>query len=221
MVMLRAFSIVFLFIIRYRFRKLKSLWEIIRFRYGNHVLKRTRKYEKHGYRLRKTHLDFAFLGSCLDNELCLTFLRYKLSSKRLQNSECYRRSQHLFLQEEITFKTIEKEKIIRELKKIKNDLRTVMNFIDWTHISNKFTESNIKAIKRVEEVQNYKLSEIMGTKLQDDPEKVIYNFSLYELTQTEISLLLKGLNFSLPLQKLRFQNHLLPFELFYRDVIKH
>ena len=136
-------------------------------------------------------------------------------------SESYRRSQHLFLQEEITFKTIEKEKIIRELQKIKNDLRTVMNFIDWTHISNKFTESNIKAIKRVEEVQNYKLSEIMGTKLQDDPEKVIYNFSLYELTQTEISLLLKGLNFSLPLQKLRFQNHLLPFELFYRDVIKH
>ena len=34
----------------------------------------------------------------------------------------------------------------------------VMKFIDWTHISNEFTESNIKAIKRVEEVQNYKLS---------------------------------------------------------------
>ena len=219
--MLRAFTIVFLFIIRCRFPKLKSLSEIIRFRYGNHVLKRIRKYEKHDYRLRKTHLDITFLSNCLDNDLCATLLLYKLFSKRLQNSESYRRSQHLFLQEEITFKTIEKEKIIRELQKIKNDLRTVMNFIDWTHISNKFTESNIKAIKRVEEVQNYKLLEIMGTKLQHDPEKVIYNFSSYELTQTEISLLLKGLNFSLPLQKLRFENHLLPIELFYRDVIKH
>ena len=87
------------------------------------------------------------------------------------NSESYRRYQHLFLQEEITFKTIEREKIIRELQKIENDLRTVMNFIDWTYISNKFTESNIKAIKRVEEIQNYKLSELMGTKLQHDPEK--------------------------------------------------
>ena len=59
----------------------------------------------------------------------------------------------------------------------------------------------------------------MGTKLQHDPEKVIYNFSSYELTQTEISLLLKGLNFSLLPQKLKFENHLLPFELLYRDVI--
>ena len=95
----------------------------------------------------------------------------------------------------------------------------VMNFIDWTHISNKFTESIIKAIKRVEEVQNYKLLELMGTKLQHDPEKVIYNFSSYELTQTEISLLLKGLIFSLPPQKLKFENHLLLFELLYGDVI--
>ena len=59
----------------------------------------------------------------------------------------------------------------------------------------------------------------MGTKLQHDPEKVIYNFSSYELTQTGISLLLKGLNFSLTPQKLKFENHLLPFELLYRDVI--
>ena len=94
-----------------------------------------------------------------------------------------------------------------------------MNFIDWTHISSKFTESNIKAIKWLEEVQNYKLSELIGTKLQHDPEKVIYNISTYELTQTDILLLLKCLNFSLPLQNLKFENHLLPFELLYRDVI--
>ena len=47
---------------------------------------------------------------------------------------------------------------------------------------------------------------------------VIYNYSSYNLTQTEISLLPKGLNFSLPPQKLKFENHLLPFELLYRDV---
>ena len=73
------------------------------------------------------------------------FPALQLSSKRLQNPESYRRSQHLFLQEEITFKTIEREEIIRGLQGIKNDLRTVMNFIDWTRISNTFTESNIKA----------------------------------------------------------------------------
>ena len=94
-----------------------------------------------------------------------------------------------------------------------------MNFIFSTHISNRFTESNIKVIRQVEVVQNYKISEIMGTKLQHDPEKVIYKFSSYDLTETEISLLLKGMKFSLPLQKLKFENSLLPYELIYRGVI--
>ena len=34
-----------------------------------------------------------------------------------------------------------------------------------------------------------------------------------------MSLLLKGLNFSLPLQKLKFENNLVPFKLLYPDVI--
>ena len=108
---------------------------------------------------------------------------------------------------------METENLIRRLQKLKNELRTAMNFIDWTHISSKFTESNIKAIKRVEEVQNYKLLELMGTKLQYAREKLSFNFSPYELTQTVLSLLLKGLNFSLPPQKLKFENRLFPFEL--------
>ena len=91
MVMSRGFTIVFLIIIRFRFPKLKSFSEIIRFRYGNHVLKLITKNEKHNYWLCKTHLDTAFLNSCLDNDLVSTFLRCKLSSKRLQNSESYRR----------------------------------------------------------------------------------------------------------------------------------
>ena len=91
MVMLRAFTIVFLLIIRCSFPKIKSLSEIICFRYGNYVLKLVRKYEKHDYRLRKIHLDIAFLNNCLDNDLCPTFLRFKLPSKQLQNSESYRR----------------------------------------------------------------------------------------------------------------------------------
>ena len=127
----------------------------------------------------------------------------------------------MFLQEEVTFKTVEKEKIIREIRKLEDDLRSGIGFVDWIHISNKFIESNKSAIKQVEGVQNYKLSELMGGKLQHDPKKVIHNFSSYNLSQTETSLLLKGLNFSLPPKKLKFENHLLPFELFYRDVLQN
>ena len=150
----------------------------------------------------------------MGNDLCPTFLRYRLLLSQLQNSEFYRLSQHLFLQGEIILKTIEREKIIRELQKIKNDLRTVMKFIYLTHISNKFTESNIKGIKWVEEVQNYKLSEQWVL-------KVIYNFLSYELAQTEIFQLLEDLNFCLSQKKLKFENLLLSCacELAYRDVM--
>ena len=112
------------------------------------MLKFIRKFEKLDFRLRKISVDIKFLNSCLENDLCPTFLRYKMSSKRLQNSESYKRSQRMFLQEEVTFKTVEKEKIIRKIRKVKDDLRSVISFIDWTHISNKFIESNKRAINK-------------------------------------------------------------------------
>ena len=49
-----------------------------------------------------------------------------------------------------------------------------MSFLNWVHIFNKFNEGNIRIIKRVEEVQNYKLAELLGSKLQHDPNKVIH-----------------------------------------------
>ena len=70
------------------------------------------------------------------------------------------------------------------MERIKSDLRMVINLIEWTQISKTFLESNIKTIKRVEGMQNYKLSELMGKKLQHDPKKVIYNFSSYQLSDT-------------------------------------
>ena len=70
------------------------------------------------------------------------------------------------------------------MERIKSDLRMVINLIEWTQISKTFLESNIKAIKRVEGMQNYKLSELMGKKLQHDPKKVIHNFSSYQLSDT-------------------------------------
>ena len=104
------------------------------------------------------------------------------------------------------------------MERIKSDLRMVINLIDWTHISRTFLESNIKTIKRVDGIQNYKLSELMGKKLQHDPKKVIHNFCSYQLSDTEKLLLCKGLNFSLPSKRLKSENYLLPFELLYRDV---
>ena len=171
MAMLHILTIVFLFIIRTHFPKTKSLIDVIRICYGNNVVNC----------LRKINADIDFLNSCLENELCPTFLHFKMSSNRLQNSETYQRSTRLFLHEEIAFKT-ESEKIIREMQKLKKDLKTVFNFIDWIHVSHKFIENNKKAIKHVQEVHHYKLCELLGDKLQHDPKKsfIIFHHTFYQ-----------------------------------------
>ena len=71
------------------------------------------------------------------------------------------------------------------MERIKSDLIMVIKLFDWTHISRRFLESNIKPIKRVEGIQNYKLSELMVKKLQHDCKKVTHNFSSYHLSDTE------------------------------------
>ena len=146
--MFYVISIVFLFIIRCRSPSSKSLSDIIRLRYGNHVLKIVRKFEKLDYRVRKIICDISFLQTCKDNDLCPTFLRYKMSSKRLQNSEAYKQSQQLFLQEEISFKALEKEKVTNDLKKLESDLKSVINFIHRNHIYNKLINGNIKTTQK-------------------------------------------------------------------------
>ena len=59
----------------------------------------------------------------------------------------------------------------------------------------------------------------MDTRLQHDPTKITYSCSSCNLTQTEIFLLFKCLNISLPLKKLKLETHLLPVELLHRYLI--
>ena len=135
----------------------------------------------------------------------------------MQTSDAYRPSQSLFLQEEITFKSVEKEKIRKMLSKLEVDLRSVMSFVDWIHGSNNFISCNIKTIQKVEDVQRYKLVELMGSKLHHNPNKIVHNFSSYQLSEIEKSLC-KGLNFALPPKKLKFENYILPLELLFRNI---
>ena len=129
-IMSGVLAIVFLFIIRCWFPKSKSLSGIIRCRYGNHVLKLTRRYQKLHYRMRKLHLNIKFFNKCQNNDPCPPFIQYKISSMDLQNSNAYRQLQRLFIQQELTFQNLEQEKIILEMESIKSDLRMVINLID-------------------------------------------------------------------------------------------
>ena len=53
---------------------------------------------------------------------------------------------------------------------------------------------------------------------KEDPEKVIFIFSKLSITDTEKTLLVTGLSFSLPPKQLSYSDYLINFELFYRSI---
>ena len=57
----KVLGLVFLFIIRIRFTKGKSIADIIRSRYGEAFVRKINKFERNEYKLRKGHLDLRFL----------------------------------------------------------------------------------------------------------------------------------------------------------------
>ena len=68
-------------------------------------------------------------------------------------------------------------------------------------------------------VQQKKFYEVLQeSKIENDPEKVTFNFSKYVLSDIEKKLLAKGLNFCLAPKQLKHADYLPHFELFYRDI---
>ena len=106
-------TIVFLFLIRLRFPKSKSISDILRSRYSQSTLKRIRKVGKLDYRLRKAELDLEFSLRCRDSNVMPNFLNCRVSSHYLKASLTYRQYQLKLLQEEIRHKKSD----IRVLKK--------------------------------------------------------------------------------------------------------
>ena len=52
-----------------------------------------------------------------------------------------------------------------------------------------------------------------------DPEKVIFNFSAYELSSSDKDLLSKGLGFAIPPKQIDYSNFMTEFELLYRSTL--
>ena len=54
--------------------------------------------------------------------------------------------------------------------------------------------------------------------MENNPEKVIFNFSKYELFDAEKKLLAKGLDFCPAPKQLNYVDYLVHFDLFYRNI---
>ena len=92
------------------------------------------------------------------------------------------------------------------------ELQYQLSPINFMHVSSLFLVSNDEAIRKNDKIHGRKLQTLIPNihekriidNVSHDPNKVIYNFSNYHLTDSDKSLLIKGLNFHL--RKLSVQN---------------
>ena len=153
------------------------------------------------------------------------FLNFCLANRSLSDSQSYKNCQLLLLQEEIRPKKSNIEKLQKELEHVRSILSESVSVIDYTHICTLFITSNKKIIKRKDKAHEKKLHKLNINKsnaaeenLNHDHEKVFFNFSSYNLSTHEKSLLCKGLNFEIPPRNIEYSKFLLPFELLFREV---
>ena len=216
---MRVAALVFLFLIRLRFPHSKSVAEVIRKRYGQNTVKKLRKLEKVDYRLQKAQIDLEFLVNCTNNSVVPKFLNFCVANKSLKSSRTYHQCQLSLLQEEIRQKKSNIRVLLKGFDFLHSTLQAEISLIDFAHVRSLFLGHNDEVLKQKSTIQQKKFNNLVKDKKpQHDPEKITFNYSNYILSEVEKSLLLKGLNFSIPPKKLNHADYLVNFELFYRDI---
>ena len=217
----KVLGFVFLFIIRIRFPKGKSIADIVRSRYGEAFVRKIHKFEKSNYMLRKGHLDLRFLLECKKNNIIPKFSQFKLGNRHLHNSVVYKKCQIKLLEEEIRAKRKKINVLEKDTKRIKEELQGTLSCLDFSFLCSLFLVANDKSILHHDNTQKRKLKNLLEISLKEvindshDPNKVIFNFSSYELSDVEKSALCKGLNFSVKPKSIEYSEFLRSFELLF------
>ena len=177
--------IVSLFLARVRFPKSKSIAEVIRSRYSENTVKRIRKLEKLDYRLRQAELDLQFLCKCDDNNVIPNFLNFRLANSHIKYSSTCKVCQLNLLREKIRQKKSTLISLQKEFSSFKVSSQNELNLIDFAHVSTLFFGINDKILKSKISVQQKKFYKFLQeSKIENNPEKVIFNFSHYLLSDT-------------------------------------
>jgi hypothetical protein len=212
--MFAAVVYVILFLLKIRFPKNKSISTILQQRYGYNTLILFRQYEKSSKKLTKVDLDLKFLHLCKSYDVYPKFVQFKLFKENLYSSDLYKSWQKKLLDIEIK----EKKKALFKLTAATNNLRLklqdAVRAIDFPFLKNFIHAGNLKYEVDVTKTHHSKLFHLgISTSLDGlNPDKVIFNYSNYALSETEKRLLSFGLEFRLPVYKINFYRYFLSFE---------
>ena len=134
----RTIDLVYLFIIRFRFPRGKSIADIIENRYGEAFVKKIWRFEKCDFKLRKCHLDLRLLLDCKKNSVTPNFLRFQLGNRHLNNSHVYRKCQLRLLEEEIKSKRKRINTLENDTQRVKKELQRTFSVLDFSYICSLF-----------------------------------------------------------------------------------
>ena len=86
-------------------------------------------------------------------------------------------------------------RVLKEFDFFYSTLQTETSFIDFAHVRSLLLGHNDEVLKQKSTIQRKKL--LKAKKPQHNPEKIIFNYCSYVLSEAEKSVLLKGLVFRL------------------------
>ena len=165
-------------------------------------------------------MDLNFLLFCKQKSLVPKFLQFKLANRNLHDSKVYRECQLTLLNAEINQKKSIIDNHHVNFIKLKEHIKDHVNFIDYIHVTTLFLTSNDRSLEECRKTQDRKIINLCNKKVDNnDPEKVIFNFSSVDLSDSDKLLLSKGLNFAVIPDKLEYSDYLANFESFYRDIV--
>ena len=144
----------------------------------------------------------------------------------MHSSSTYRRCQRKLLWEEIFNKRLVVNKLDKEAKLLYNNVKSNLNLNDFHHFLNISLIYNDKDLEQIKFRHLPKLKNLIPNFTWDlvatsshDPEKVIFNFSSYELSSSDKDLFSKGLRFAIPPKQIDYSNFMTEFELLYRSTL--
>ena len=157
----------------------------------------------------------------MDSDVIPGFLNFNLYDEKLKDTSLYKDTQRRFLLNELKSKEKEVNSVQKLKCKVFLDLRNTTTYFDFHHLQNlihKFVDLKMAKVLLVHEK---KLSKIGVTRCDLLPkEKVLFNLSSRVLSESEQSLLCKGLKYVFPSKKLKLPRYLLDFENLYKDLGK-
>ena len=130
------------------------------------------------------------------------------------------------MEEEIRAKWKRINILEKDKKRIRKKLQGTLSCLDFSYICSLFLIANDKSNLHLDNIQKRKLKNLLEVLLKEvindshNPNRVIFNFSSYELSDNEKSVLRKGLNFSVKPKSIEYSEIILPFELLFRDIIQ-